>query len=190
MIAEKKNLCNGKWYHITILHDGKNISVFKNSSLTKTQPFSEVETLIRTHNDLGRGSDQKIHYSTINIDDFRIYNTVLNDNDIHKIYNYKKENHDDNKDKKDKELINKKDKEQDNKKITNDKKTKTANTSSTNSSFNDTFMKYYHKNKIATIAVVSIIGVIVVVLLILFIVKVIVPFVNRLRGKTSEDSSS
>ena len=182
MIAEKKNLCNGKWYHITILHDGKNISVFKNSSLTITQPFSEVETLTRTHNDLGRGSDQKNHYSTINIDDFRIYNTVLNDNDIHEIYNYKKENHDDNKDKKDKE--------QDNKKITNDKKTKTANTSSTNSSFNDTFMKYYHKNKIATIAVVSIIGVIVVVLLILFIVKVIVPFVNRLRGKTSEDSSS
>ena len=182
MTANITNLCNGKWNHIAIAHDGKYVTVYINNISPKPYLFSEIETLTRSHNNIGRGSDQKIHYSTISIDDFRIYDTDLDKNDINEIYNYKKENHDDNHDKKDKE--------QDNKKITNDKKTKTANTSSTNSSFNDTFMKYYHKNKIATIAVVSIIGVIVVVLLILFIVKVIVPFVNRLRGKTSEDSSS
>ena len=68
------------------------------------------------------------------------------------------------------------------------KKKDPVNTSSTNKSFNDTFMTYYHKNKIATIAVVSIIGIIVLLLVVLFIVKVIVPFVNRLRG--SKNSST
>ena len=182
MKANNENLCNGKWHYIAIVHDGGYVTVHINNKSSKKQLFSEIETLTRSHNDLGRGSDQKIHYSTINIDDFRVYNTNLDAKDVTEIYNYKKENVDDHNNEKDTDIKKDKDKKNDN------KRKDPANTSSTNKSFNDTFMMYYHKNKIATIAVVSIIGIIVLLLVVLFIVKVIVPFVNRLRG--SKNSST
>ena len=50
MTANITNLCNGKWNHIAIAHDGKYVTVYINNISPKPYLFSEIETLTRSHN--------------------------------------------------------------------------------------------------------------------------------------------
>ena len=137
--------CDDKWYHIAIVHDGKTMTVYINNKRTDSVTGPPIINVSRNYNYIGRGSQSNSSYSTMSIDDFRIYNTNLAEKDLTDIFHYKK-----NKDK------SKKDTKNDNKKSSGAAK---------NKSLKEIFTTNYKKNKAVTIFVTCIISIVVIIIL-------------------------
>ena len=88
------NYCDNKWHHVVVTSTGSTIAIYIDHQEIKLTEqlalnFSALETVERVNNYIGRSSLPN-SYATIQVDDFRLYTTSLNDYDIQALYNYKK----------------------------------------------------------------------------------------------------
>lgn len=147
-ILLKSDYCDDKWYHIAIVHDGKTMTVYINNKKIDSVAGSPISTVSRNYNYIGRGSQTTSNYSTMNIDDFRIYDTNLSEKDLKDIFDHKKDK-------------SKKDTKNDKKKASGAAKpTKTQ-------SVKEIFNTNYKKHKVTTILVTCIISIVVIVIFVL-----------------------
>ena len=82
--------CDGKWHHVVIIYDGTNFIVYIDNVVANTIKAPGIEAVSRPNNYLGRSSYKADSYSTINIDDFRIYTTNISSADVKTLFEYRK----------------------------------------------------------------------------------------------------
>ena len=130
-ILLNQDYCDDKWYHFAIVHDGTTMTVYINGNKKDSVKSTAIENIA------SRGSQMQSMYSTMSIEDFRVYNKNLTENDIHDIFTTKKNN------------------------------TKTSNKNNNKiQSLKDLYKEHYNKNKKTTIAVTVIVGLVVLAILI------------------------
>ena len=87
--SNQPNLCDNKWHHIVIVSDGTSLVFYVDNVKVNTTKFAALENVQRVNNYIGRSSWPD-PYSTIQIDDFRVYTTPLTDSNIASLFTYKK----------------------------------------------------------------------------------------------------
>ena len=87
--SNQPNLCDNKWHHVVIVSDGTNLVFYVDNVKVNTVKFPALENVQRVNNYIGRSSYTD-PYSTIQIDDFRVYTTALTDSNIASLFTYKK----------------------------------------------------------------------------------------------------
>jgi hypothetical protein len=93
------NYCDNKWHHVVVASTGSTLYGstlviyidYQEIKLTKqvALDYPALETVERVKNYIGFSS-LATQYATIQVDDFRLYTTAINDYDIQALYNYKK----------------------------------------------------------------------------------------------------
>jgi len=88
-LTTSTNLCNGNWHHVVVVYDGSTTFTIyiNNSSVASTNQVSIVSAT-RSINFIGRSTYDSDKYSSIIIDDFRLYSGYcLTTTDIAYLYN-------------------------------------------------------------------------------------------------------
>ena len=88
------NYCDNKWHHVVVVSTGSTLAIFidyKEVKLSDKVAFDypAIENVERMNNYIGSSAFIDA-YATIQVDDFRLYTTSINDYDIQALYNYKK----------------------------------------------------------------------------------------------------
>ena len=86
---DKINYCDNKWHHIVISSDGKLLVFYVDNVKINALKYTALQSLQRVNNYIGRTIDKNVAYSTIRLDDFRVYTTTLTNSDIATLFNYK-----------------------------------------------------------------------------------------------------
>ena len=85
------NYCDDKWHHIAVVNEKNSlIAYMDNVKVFETTTFVPLENAQRVMNYIGRSSSPITAYSTIQMDDFRLYTTALNSKDIATLFTYKR----------------------------------------------------------------------------------------------------
>ena len=87
-ILNDMNYCDNKWHHIAIVIE-KGVTVYLDNVKIKYFEILPLENVQRVNNYIGRATSTQA-YSTIQIDDFRLYTTPLTVSDIATLFTYKK----------------------------------------------------------------------------------------------------
>ena len=84
------NYCDNKWHHVVVVGNGTMITIYMDN--VKIQTFKNIKAndLQQNINYLGRSGSNNHPYSTIQLDDFRLYTTPLTESDIATLFTYKK----------------------------------------------------------------------------------------------------
>ena len=84
------NYCDNKWHHIVVVSEGSMFLIYIDNVQIKTFKYNKFNDIHPNNNYLGRSWTNKQPYSTIQLDDFRLYTTPLTVSDIATLYTYKK----------------------------------------------------------------------------------------------------
>ena len=84
------NYCDNKWHHIVVVSDGSMFLIYIDNVQVKTFKYKKFNDIHPNNNYLGRSWTNKHPYSTMQIDDFRLYTTPLTASDIATLFTYKK----------------------------------------------------------------------------------------------------
>ena len=88
----RQGYCDNKWHHLVVINDGTNFVFYIDNVISNTAKITkrmDSESFRMVNNYLGRNFDNG-GYSTIQLDDFRVYTTPLTANDIATLFTYKK----------------------------------------------------------------------------------------------------
>ena len=84
------NYCDNKWHHVVVVSDGSMFVIYIDNVQIKTIEHKKFNDIHPNNNYLGRSWTNKHPYSTIQLDDFRLYTTPLTVSDIATLFAYKK----------------------------------------------------------------------------------------------------
>ena len=84
------NYCDNKWHHIAVVSDANTVTFYLDNVKFNPSKITAVENVRRVNNYIGRSSVPNNAYSTVQIDDFRLYTEPLNDSDIETLFTYNK----------------------------------------------------------------------------------------------------
>ncbi|PSG99524.1 MAG: hypothetical protein BRC29_05410 [Nanohaloarchaea archaeon SW_7_43_1] len=90
--TQSNAISTGTWQMVTVKYNGSELEIFKDGSPVTSAPANgNIETK-GSPTSVGRGEmDQTSHYYNGSIDELRVYNSSLSENNISNIYNYAKE---------------------------------------------------------------------------------------------------
>lgn len=83
------NLDYGKWYFYTLVYDGSMVKMYLNANKVWEFGYSGVFNVNNMPLNIGRDVPGSLEFFYGSLDDLRIYNGVLKESDIVKLYNYK-----------------------------------------------------------------------------------------------------
>lgn len=79
------NLVNGQWNHISMVVDGNTRKYYANGIKVGEKAISQIETNTNTL-DIGRDLHGNVQFFRGKIDDLKIYNRVLSDDEIYSLF--------------------------------------------------------------------------------------------------------
>ena len=83
------NYCDDKWHHVVVVSTGTSLVFYIDYQEISTTEYTVLENIDRVNNYIGRSSSADA-YASIQVDDFRLYTTPINDDDVKALYTYKK----------------------------------------------------------------------------------------------------
>lgn len=84
--SQSISLNNQKWNHLLTTYDGSFVKFFINGTLISTQNYSSTISQDSKNLDIGRDAHGPIEYYKGKLDDIRIYNRALSDNEVTNLY--------------------------------------------------------------------------------------------------------